>query len=338
VRLDDLIGQEHAIGVLRRAVAARRVPHAYLFEGPGGVGKRSAAYGLALALTCPDQPGQGCGVCDSCRRIESGLHPDVPLFAAENTQIVLEQAQTIVAMAQARPHEAAARVIIVDDADRLNVNAANGLLKTLEEPAPGTHIVLVTSAPDRLLPTIRSRTQRIRFRALPAEALVDLLVASHGIDPPRAAVAAALADGSAARALLAAGAEEDTTWSRVTALREAAVPADGAARGEVGRIFDAAAGVAADKEGKQALPPILALLGRLYRDALVSAAGAPELALFREAAQALAGLGNVKLGRALAAIVEAEGAIAANMNAVVAVERMLLELREQTAPPPMGAR
>ena len=214
--------------MLRRAVASGHVPHAYLFEGPDGVGKRAAAYGLALALTCAVEPGEGCGTCDSCRRIDAGLHPDVPVFAAETTQIVIEQAQAIVAMAATRPHEAPARVIIIDDADRLNVNAANCLLKTLEEPAPGTHIVLVTSAPDRILPTIRSRVQRIRFRALTAEALVALLTGAHAIDPRRAAVAAALADGSVARALRAAGAEDDAIWDSVSSLREAAGGAAGA--------------------------------------------------------------------------------------------------------------
>ena len=81
-----------------------------------------------------------------------GLHPDVATFAADDAQIVMEQAQEIVAMAAARPHEGRARVIIVDGAEALNANAANCLLKTLEEPSPGNHIVLVTSAPDRLLP------------------------------------------------------------------------------------------------------------------------------------------------------------------------------------------
>src|SRR6185369_6849504 len=196
VRLRDLEGQDHATALLRRAVASGHVPHAYLFEGPDGVGKRGAALGLGLALTCAVEPGEGCGACDGCRRIESGMHPDVPVFAAEGPQIVIEQAQAIVALAQSRPHEAAARVIVIDGADRLNVNAANCLLKTLEEPSPGTHIVLVTSAPERILPTIRSRSQRVRFRALSTDALVGLLVSAHGVDRQRAGVAAALAGGS----------------------------------------------------------------------------------------------------------------------------------------------
>ena len=328
MRFRDLRGQDHATAVLRRAVASRHVPHAYLFEGPDGVGKRAAAYGLALALTCQVEPGEGCGTCESCRRIEAGLHPDVPLFAAETAQIVIEQAQVIVAMAATRPHEAPARVIIIDDADRLNLNAGNCLLKTLEEPSARTHLILVTSAPDRILPTIRSRVQRVRFRALPAEALVALLTTAHGIDARRAAVATALADGSVTRALRAAGTEDDALWGAVTALQEAA-----GARAGAGAIFDAAAAVAGDKEIKQGLPPILSLLGRLYRDAMVSAAGAPELALFRDAAEPMAAVGPRALSRALAAVVEADSAIAANMNALVAVERLLLELRRQGGVP-----
>jgi DNA polymerase-3 subunit delta' len=194
----------------------------------------------------------------------------------------------------------------------------------------------VTSAPDRILPTIRSRVQRIRFRALPAEALVALLTSAHGVDARRAAIAAALSDGSVTRALRTAGTEDDALWNAVTSLQEAAGVGAGVAAG-VGAIFDAAAAVAGDKEIKQGLPPILSLLGRLYRDALVSAAGAPDLALFRDAAAPLAAAGTARLGRALAAVVEADGALAANMNALVAVERLLLELRRHGRAPAVTA-
>jgi DNA polymerase-3 subunit delta' len=299
------------------------VPHAYLFEGPPGVGKRSAALGLAMALSCPVEPAEGCGGCETCRRIDGGLHPDVPTFAAETAQIVIDQAKVMVALAQSRPHEAAVRLIIVDDADRMNINAANAFLKTLEEPAPGTHIVLVTSSPDRILPTIRSRTQNVRFRSVPLDALVALALA-RGVDPDRAAVTAALADGSVARLLSAqAGGEDQALWEAVSALRSAA-------GGEaVGAIFDAAMAVAGDKEGKQDLPRLLGLLGRLYRDALVAAAGAPELALLAKPAAPLIPLGTRPLTRALQAIVEANDALAGNVNAVIAMERMLLELHRQ---------
>jgi DNA polymerase-3 subunit delta' len=327
MRLEDVIGQERVIEGLLRAVRTGHVPHAYLFEGPPGVGKRAAALGLALALTCGKAPGRGCGVCDTCRRIEGGLHPDVPTFAPEGPQMVIEQAKAIVALAQSRPHEAAARVIVVDDADALNPSAANSLLKTLEEPAPRNHLVLCTSAPDRLLPTIRSRAQRVRFRALAEGALLDV-AAAHGVESGRARVAVALADGSAARMLEAARDQEDgagaeAKWNAVAQLR-AAVAAPG-----ITPALDAAAALASDKENKDALPPLVALLARLYRDALVTAAGAPELALFAERARELAALEPSRLLRALGAIVEADAALLANVNPTLALERLLVELRRR---------
>jgi DNA polymerase-3 subunit delta' len=248
----------------------------------------------------------------------------VPTFAPDGTQILIEQAKAIVALAQSRPHEAQARVIVIDDADALNPSAANSLLKTLEEPAPRNHIVLCTSAPDRLLPTIRSRAQRVRFRALTEDAL-SKIAAAHGVDSARAQVAVALADGSAARMLEAARADDDSgaKWEAVATLR-AAVVAPG-----IAPALDAAAALAGDKENKEALPPIVALLARLYRDALVTSAGAPELALFAERARELGHLEPARLLRALGAIVEADAALLANVNPTLALERLLVELRRR---------
>jgi len=331
VRLSEVIGQDHAVHALERAVRSDRVPHAYLFEGPPGVGKRSAALGLALALDCPEAPGAGCGLCETCRRIEGGVHPDVPTLAptSASAQILTDEVKQMVALAQSRPHEAAARVIIIDDADAMNVNAANGLLKTLEEPAPRNHLVLCSAAPERLPTTIRSRTQRVRFHALPGEVLLAI-AARRAIPRERAELAVALADGSAARMLEAAASDDDSAaWAAVSELR-AAVTAAG-----MSPVFDAAQAVAVDregkKEGKQELTRLVGLLARLYRDALVTAAGAPELALFTERAGALAGAGVERLGRALAAIVEADTALVANVNPTLVVERMLLELKRREA-------
>ena len=280
--------------MLRRAVASGHVPHAYLFEGPDGVGKRAAAYGLALALTCAVEPGEGCGTCDSCRRIDAGLHPDVPVFAAETAQIVIEQAQAIVAMAATRPHEAPARVIIIDDADRLNVNAANCLLKTLEEPAP------------------RHAHRAGDQRARPHPADDPLARAAHPLPRADRRGAGRAADrgargrsaprrrgGRAGRRLGRARAARRRRRGRrdlgfgLGAARGRRRRRAAAAAPTSARIFDAAAAVAGDKEIKLALPPILSLLGRLYRDAMVTAAGAPELALFREQA-ARAGDGRAR--------------------------------------------
>src|SRR3954470_21175553 len=210
MRLADLIGQDTARTALLRAIERGHLAHAYLFDGPPGVGKRSAALGLAMALDCSVAPGAGCGACEVCRRIEAGLHPDVPRFGPSGPggQIVIDAIRAILALTRTRPHEARARVIVVDDADAMNPSSANGLLKTLEEPLPGNHLILCTGAPDRLLPTVRSRAQRIRFRALSPTALAAIARA-RGLPDARAEIAVALADGSAARMLEAAGQGDD---------------------------------------------------------------------------------------------------------------------------------
>ena len=343
MRLADLIGQDLARAALERAIAGGRVAHAYVFEGPPGVGKRNAALGLAMALNCPVAPGAGCGACEICRRIEAGLHPDVPSFGPSGPggQIVIDDIRAILALTRTRPHEAPARVIVVDDADAMNPSSANGLLKTLEEPLSGNHLVLCTGAPDRLLPTVRSRAQRIRFRALSPAALAAIARA-RGLSEARAEIAVALADGSAARMLEAAGAK---TGNGERSEEDGAADSDGnsglgQALGELrravstpgaGQLFDAVQGLTSEKESKADLPRLVALLGGLYRDAMAVAAGAPELATLARVGdpQALAALGLDRLGRAVTAIVDVQLALQVNVNPTLALERLLIALKRQ---------
>jgi len=328
MRLCDLAGQDRATALLLRAVASGRLSHALLFDGLDGVGKRSAALGLALALCCPEQPNLGCGVCDVCRRILTGQHPDVRVLEPETTQFVLEQAKDLVAMASSRPHEAPARVLVIDQADCLNPSAANCLLKTLEEPLPGNYIVLVTAAPARLLPTLRSRTQRVRFVGIAPAVLVELAV-GRGVDRARAETAAAMAGGSVGRMFRLLDTEQEANlWAMASSFRQAA------AANEMAPIFDAAA-VFSDKEERQDLAESLALLARFYRDALALAAGAQDLVLLRNRAAEMAGPADacrlrhdlLPLRRAVSAALDALSGLAANVNAVTALEKMMLDIR-----------
>jgi DNA polymerase-3 subunit delta' len=165
------------------------VPHAYLFAGPPGAPMRDTALALAAAVNCAVAPGDGCGACDSCERIAAGIHPDVVVLVREGAaQIVpIENVRNqVIARMGLPPHEGLVRVFVVEEATALAPPAANALLKTLEEPPRRTLFVLCTTAPEQLLPTIRSRCQRVRFAAgaaLPADA-----------DADRAARVAALAD------------------------------------------------------------------------------------------------------------------------------------------------
>ena len=193
-----ILGQASAVETLIRALQSGRVHHAYRFEGPEGVGKEKAAFALAQSLECMEPRNSlACGTCSACKRVitfnedaprvpkhpdvvllERGLYPASSLGAdsAETSTINLPQIRKLV---QSRvgfpPHEGRALVFIIRRADELNANAANALLKTLEEPPDRTHFILLTSRPHRLLDTIRSRTLAVRFAPLSDQVLGTIL-------------------------------------------------------------------------------------------------------------------------------------------------------------------
>lgn len=196
--LADVQGQPTATTTLERALRSRRVHHAYRFEGPDGVGKEMAAFGLAQALLCEAGEPLGCGRCHGCTRVVAisekaphvPVHPDVVLIArglyaagtlgesrvSEKQTISIEQIRTlVVARKDYPPFEGRARITIVRAAEELSEPAANALLKTLEEPRPNQYFVLLTSRPQELLPTIRSRTLPVRFGPLPSAVLRGIL-------------------------------------------------------------------------------------------------------------------------------------------------------------------
>jgi DNA polymerase-3 subunit delta' len=194
----DIIGQDEAIGILRGFIRRGRVPHTLCFTGDDGIGKRLTAMNFAMALNCvgassdaglfaaedvsgaaghEDDAPDACGECPSCRKVMSGNHPDVHLLTPQGDarQIKVAEVRQLEEALSFRPFEGQWKVAIVDDADRINEAAANAFLKTLEEPAAHSVIVLVTSRPDMLLPTIRSRCQMVRFSPLPVEELGSFL-------------------------------------------------------------------------------------------------------------------------------------------------------------------
>jgi DNA polymerase III delta' subunit len=162
----EALGQDRAVAQLRGAIARGRLPHALLFSGSPGAPLVEAALQLAMALSCQTRRGEGCGECIACSKIVSGIHPDVVTLVREGAaQIVpIESVRTqVIARIGLPPHEGEVRVFIVEEATAMAPPAANALLKTLEEPPPRTMFVLCTTAPEQLLPTIRSRCQRVRF-------------------------------------------------------------------------------------------------------------------------------------------------------------------------------
>jgi DNA polymerase III delta' subunit len=161
-----ITGQARVLGLLQRAIERGRVPHAYLFSGPAGAPLVDTATALAAALNCQTARGQGCGECDACSKIVQGIHPDVVTLVREGAAniVPIESVRTqVIGRIGLPPHEADTRVFIIEEATAMAPPAANALLKTLEEPPGRTLFVLCTTAPEQLLPTIRSRCQRVRF-------------------------------------------------------------------------------------------------------------------------------------------------------------------------------
>lgn len=219
MRLSDIRGQERAVSLLRSAVLLQRVHHAWLFSGMEGVGKETTARALAASLLCPEPvEGDACGACLSCEKATRGVHPDLivvlpeasavergllakeDLARAPSRELKIEQIRRLEGILALSPVESKRRVVLLLEADSMNVPAQNAFLKTLEEPPAGTHLVLVARAGDALLPTIRSRCLRVPFAPLP-DAVVLAALEERGIDPANARLMAAIAGGSLGAAL-----------------------------------------------------------------------------------------------------------------------------------------
>jgi len=189
-RFAELRGQEHLVRALQHAVVADTVGHAYLFSGPRGTGKTSTARILAKVLNCADpQDGEPCGVCESCRSIELGTSFDVHELDAASNNGVEAIRDLIAKTAMGTPGRT--KVYILDEVHMLSTAASNALLKTLEEPPPHVVFVLATTDPQKVLPTIRSRTQHYEVHLLSAEeltALAEFIIDDAALEVPPGAV------------------------------------------------------------------------------------------------------------------------------------------------------
>jgi len=185
---DGLVGQEPTVRLLGATVAdPAAMTHAWLFTGPPGSGRSVAARAFAAALQCPRG---GCGECAECATALAGTHADVEVVATEGVFIRVDTARPLVELAQRAPAQGRWRVIIVEDADRLNETSGNVLLKAIEEPPARTVWLLCAPSPDDVLVTIRSRCRPVALRVPPVDAVAGLLVSRDGVDPATAQVAA----------------------------------------------------------------------------------------------------------------------------------------------------
>jgi DNA polymerase III subunit delta' len=269
---DKISGQELPLRQLKTTLAGGHIAHAYLFSGIEGVGKFSTAVCLAKALNCAAREADFCGECLSCRKIEKRLHPDVFFIEPDREVIRIEQVRDLQKKIIFKPMEGRRKVVVIDQAEKLNMHAANCLLKTLEEPPEDTVIILVAHAAVTLLPTIVSRCQRIRFAPLADSAIMEHL-AGRGAEHEEARLAAVLAQGSLKRALEL---RETDFLAKRRKLVEHVVRSS---TGTSDSLFQLAR-VAA--ENQEEIPRVLEFLQTWYRDLLLLADGLPEKKLYNQ--------------------------------------------------------
>jgi DNA polymerase III subunit delta' len=200
-----VVGHARPTGILLGSLAGGRVHHAYLFAGLSGIGKCMVALRFAQALNClAEGTARPCGSCTHCTRIERSEHPDVTLIEPDRSKarpvVKIEVVRNLIRQVHFKPYEGNRRVIIIDDAETVNEQGSNALLKTLEEPSGETVFILVTSQLQSMLPTIRSRCQIVRFAPLSRQIVMDAL-AREGVELETARVAAAFSGGSLGGAL-----------------------------------------------------------------------------------------------------------------------------------------
>lgn len=326
----EILGQDAAWASLTSTWKSGRLAHAFLFHGPRGVGKASLARRFAGALLCArSRKLSACGTCDACRAFAAGEHPDfdeiAPPSGARN--ISIDAMRDMSRRAGLSPSMNGRRVFLIDDAHAMTEEAANSLLKTLEEPPDPVVMLLVTFKPQALLPTVLSRTRQLTFRSLPAPVCVDVLRKDHGLERDEATDLTALSQGSPGRAL--------EMRSNAAYLRRDEIVSE-ILRAQKRTVFDSAAklleiGKEAGPEGagleplRMGLREVLLMVATFLRDVEVSrrTGGAADL-LHRRGGPSVARALAVGDGRwaaeALDALTQARDAIEGNVKPVLVLE------------------
>lgn len=203
----DIAGQDFAKRLLQTHLASGRVANAYLLVGPEGVGKRRLAMEFAKALNCASGASRPCDTCSVCQQIMRAIHPDLHLLVpgGASEQIKIEHIRHLIGRVSLRPYSATVQVAIIDGAERLTEEAANSVLKILEEPPVHTRFLLTTTTTCACLPTIVSRCQVVRCEPLRADLVTRILLEGGHGEPRLAKTIARLAEGSASRAIALAG-------------------------------------------------------------------------------------------------------------------------------------
>jgi DNA polymerase III subunit delta' len=337
---EAIIGQDTPVRLLRFFLRTAKIPHALLFTGIEGVGKKTTARLFAQALNCsqPAKPAETtaevnvdpCGLCRPCRQIKEGGHPDIIDIAPRKGMLRIDQIRELIQTLALKPFNARHRVVIITDGQTMNEEAGNALLKVLEEPPAGTILILTARQRSDLLPTIASRCRHIRFNPLQADDLAGLLVQQHDMESERARILAGVAGGSCTGALRLS----EANWG---GHRDWVVGAAGLDNIEAARTRSAASAMAFAAQlalHKDRLGSDLEILKTWIRDLGVQAYQARHI-INADRAELLramrAHIRDEQVTRLWEAVEDAQKAIAGNSNLRLTLDVMALNMADATS-------
>lgn len=311
--------------MLKRSLVSGRVPHAYIFKGPDGVGRKLFGRGFAAAINCRNSEEiKACGVCPSCMKIYSGNHPDFKVVSPEKGGIKIGQIRKLCKDLTYPPYESAMRVVILEDIHTMRLEAANSLLKTLEEPPENNLLILTADSSQEILATLTSRCQVVPFSGLQDEDTATILK-KHGVDPGDAQIFAHLSGGSPGKALLLKNTEIVELWRDIISVLSVGGDASDSNLGMVLKLAEKMAGL------KDHLDHLLVFLRVWLRDLLVADHCSSSLGgvvqFIKEEPGELKSWSSRQLFAKLRAIDTAERALARNCNRLLVCEVLLFRLQ-----------
>jgi len=310
----NLLGQQRAKALLARSLGSGRIAHAYLFRGPDGVGKKLYAAAMARALNCRNLgPVASCEECSSCRKFLSHNHPDYVVESPEKGSIKIESVRRLCKSLSYPPYESQRRVVVIEDVHTMRQEAANSLLKTLEEPPADNILILTAEASRTVLATISSRCQLVPFYPLSLEETAAVLTTGHGLDSEESLLLARLAEGSPGKALLLQENEMMESWKKVVAVLSDVQYKDDRYCTVILQLAQQMA------ELKENLPSMLGLLRIWLRDRLMQVSG--------EDVQTRAPGTTEALFAKLEAVDSAERQLGRNCNRALVCENLLFRLQ-----------